>query len=419
MSSVPYLRLFVSLVLFCTAGASSAFSQSNPPRFFKRAAPYYVPRHEKLAQVYRQRVATQAGATPIERQLNQLPPDSQVNQASYEQTNASGASSVSFTGGESDQGGIVHLDENVMPASCDCGACGGMVEPSCGTIGGCGVGGCGAASPCSGCAPCGCAQSMLEHLSIFGGVQGFKGPANRGQGGSFGFHEGLNWGAPLPYFDRYGWAGQVGFRATQSELSGSSFSNETRNQWFLTTGVFRRADFGLQGGVVFDFLSDDWYYDVDVAQLRGELSFALSPLNSIGFWFATNTGDDTQVSNLLTGSITESWATYDLYALKYTGKVSPFSPGVATIMAGFTDQSDGFIHFSSDIALPFNWSIVPAFSYVAADERRGGGANIEEAWNVGISLEWKPWASSCGGCSNYNRPLFDVADNGTMIIHER
>ena len=37
-----------------------------------------------------------------------------------------------------------------------------------------------------------------------------------------------------------------------------------------------------------------------------------------------------------------------------------------------------------------------------------------ESWNVGISLVWTP----CGRnniCTNYSRPLFNVADNGTFI----
>src|SRR5207249_6498611 len=36
-----------------------------------------------------------------------------------------------------------------------------------------------------------------DGLEFFGGVQGFTGLANRGGSGSFGFHEGFNWGLPL------------------------------------------------------------------------------------------------------------------------------------------------------------------------------------------------------------------------------
>jgi hypothetical protein len=37
-----------------------------------------------------------------------------------------------------------------------------------------------------------------------------------------------------------------------------------------------------------------------------------------------------------------------------------------------------------------------------------------ESWNVGVSLVWTPF----GGCkrgTNYYRPLFNVADNGTFV----
>jgi hypothetical protein len=37
-----------------------------------------------------------------------------------------------------------------------------------------------------------------------------------------------------------------------------------------------------------------------------------------------------------------------------------------------------------------------------------------ESWNVGISLVWRPFAPlGCG--PDYARPLFPVADNGTLV----
>ena len=112
----------------------------------------------------------------------------------------------------------------------------------------------------------------LDHLSIFGGVHAMKGSANRGQDGSFGFHEGLNFGTSarniiLP--PSVGW--QVGFQAMQNNLEGASFTGEQRDQYFLTADAFRRGDYGLQGGLVVDYLWDKWYYDLKVAQLRGEI----------------------------------------------------------------------------------------------------------------------------------------------------
>src|SRR5262245_55353592 len=124
-------------------------------------------------------------------------------------------------------------------------------------------------------------------FEVFGGVQGFTGPANRGGSGSFGFHEGFNWGVPLAGFV----SGQLGVNWTQSNFSGSFFTPDSRNQIFFTTGLFRRVDWGFQGGLVFDFLHDEWDYSADLAQIRGELSWLWCGCNEIGFLFAVGVND--------------------------------------------------------------------------------------------------------------------------------
>ena len=141
----------------------------------------------------------------------------------------------------------------------------------------------GSCGECSSClVPCGFIFPA-GNLELFAGVQGFTGPANQSAGGgSFGFNEGLNWGMPIPLFGCLG--GQIGFRATQSNLSGSDASDDTRRQAFVTAGLFRRVDVGLQGGVVVDWLSDGWYRDVDLVNLRMELSWMIDGTHELGFW---------------------------------------------------------------------------------------------------------------------------------------
>ena len=68
---------------------------------------------------------------------------------------------------------------------------------------------------------CRSAFSCRFRLSIvsrpIGGVQGFTGPANRGGSGSFGFHEGFNWGMPISCC----LAGQFGATWTQNNFDGN------------------------------------------------------------------------------------------------------------------------------------------------------------------------------------------------------
>src|SRR5439155_14079823 len=101
------------------------------------------------------------------------------------------------------------------------------------------------------------------------------------------FHEGFNWGIPIAGF----LSGQWGANWTQSNFSGSYFTTDNRNQIFFTAGLFRRVDWGFQGGLVFDYLHDEWDYSADLGQLRGELSWLWCNCNEVGFWFAVGVHD--------------------------------------------------------------------------------------------------------------------------------
>src|SRR5262249_4616006 len=145
---------------------------------------------------------------------------------------------------------------------------------------------CGPVPPCC-LLPC----IPLDNLEFFAGVQGFTGPANRGGSGSFGFHEGFNWGTPVCGFLAWQW----GVNWTQNNFDGNFLTNDQRNQIFLTAGMFRRVDWGLQGGLVVDYFHDEWDYSADLLQLRGELSCLYCGCNEVGFWFTAGVNDSTNL----------------------------------------------------------------------------------------------------------------------------
>jgi len=144
-----------------------------------------------------------------------------------------------------------------------CDSCGGYAEPGCGVAPG---------HPARGLE---CIPLCLPILPIdwcrfefFAGVQGFSGPPNfpaglaatdRAGTGSFGFHQGLNEGRSLLPWLGIDWGAQLGARATQNNGSGAAFTADERHQVFVTGGFFRRVDYGLQMGLVVDYLNDDWY----------------------------------------------------------------------------------------------------------------------------------------------------------------
>lgn len=275
----------------------------------------------------------------------------------------------------------------------------------------CGEGDCGACSSCL--VPCG-AFFPAGNLEIFAGVQGFTGPANsQAGGGSFGFHEGLNWGMPIPLFGCLG--GQVGFRATQSNLSGSDVSNDTRRQAFVTAGLFRRVDVGLQGGVVVDWLSDGWHRDVDLVNLRTELSWMIDSTHELGFWgaFGTKNADDLEPNEQI-----GQWETTDLYAFFYRYNFGDCEPGNARLFAGWSGQGDGLIGADARLPLSATWALETNFTYLIPNEGEGVGFaadHVQESWNVAMSLVWYP-GRRWGQGDPYYRPLFRVADNGTFLM---
>lgn len=279
---------------------------------------------------------------------------------------------------------------------------------------------CGNWNSCGPVAPrCLLPRPPFQGLELFGGVQGFTGPLNRGGSGSFGFHEGFNWG--IPWCGCLAW--QWGVLATQSTFDGNFLTADDRNQFFLTGGLFRRVDWGFQGGLVVDYGHDEWDYTADVVQLRGELSWLLPCRHEIGFWFTAGTNDANNVPlrqpvlrqdeiTFQTGQV--SVEVNNLYAFFYRRQFA--CGGEGRLFGGWTSNQQGLI--GGDVQLPINpcWGLRAGFLYVKPDDEDQAQTPgfAEESWNVGISLVWTPCKrSTCG--PNYCRPLFTVADNGSLV----
>ncbi len=296
--------------------------------------------------------------------------------------------------------------EGEMFANGGCADCGGAVD-SCGTCGTCG-GGC--LIPCP--------VFSFQNIEIFGGVQGFTAEPNRGETGSFGFHYGLNWGAPLRCFFGGAVGAQLGYRGVSSNFSGASFTSDSRHQSFVTGGLFRRVDWGLQGGVVVDFMRDNWYYDLSLAQLRGELSWVYPACHELGFWFASSTRTTVVDSTILQRNqlvtIRETFEPTDLFAFFYRRRFEAIGGGYAKVSAGFSGESDGLIAADFKLPLTPDWALQTGFTYLIPGDDNTRISHVEEAWNVAITVIWYPGGRKAVG-NDYYRPLFDVADNGNFI----
>jgi len=305
-----------------------------------------------------------------------------------------------------------------------------MMEPSFYggiTSSGCGCDECsngldGCADSC--CDPC-CSTVAcfpLSSIELFTGAEAFLNPRFRGvpgraAEGSFGLQQGINWGFLFPFTNS---AAQLGFRATQSNFSGTSFSNESRYQVFATGGIFRRARCGLQIGTVFDYLYDNWYVDMNLYQSRTEISYVWSPQTEFGFLYTGAIGnsvgrarfrDATQGGRIL--QFNECWAGIDTYRFFLRRRSCLGAEWQLNI--GLSDESDAV--FGTDVELPFSehWGAQSSFAYLIPSNNSSPVNSIDEVWNVGISLVWYP-----GGVARRpmrpDRPLFRVADNGSFML---
>lgn len=286
------------------------------------------------------------------------------------------------------------------PAACDCGECTG-----------CGCGCCrGCILPCLG----------LDQIELFAGVQGFTAPLNRGETGSFGFHYGGNWSVPVPWLLSRPIGAQLGYRGTSSNYSGASFSEDTRNQNFITAGLFRRVDWGLQGGVVVDILSEDWYYDtLELTQLRGELSWVFPQCNELGFRFTASTkNNDVESLMMVNGqsqSLIETYEATDLLTMFYRRRFPEAGGGHGRLLAGFTGHGEGLVGTDFNFPLTNKLALRSGFTYLIPKDGSSQNAHRQEAWNIGITLVWYPGRRQARG-NDYFRPLFNVADNGSFIV---
>jgi hypothetical protein len=304
------------------------------------------------------------------------------------------------------QGGESFIHEGLQGGGACCDPC----MPNC-----CGQwNNCGPVSPC-----CLLPPLAWDNFEIFGGVQGFTGPLNRGGSGSFGFHEGFNWGIPVCGCVAWQW----GVNWTQNNLDGSFVSADDRNQIFLTAGFYRRVDWGLQGGLVVDYLHEECDYEIDLVQLRGELSWLFCGTEDIGVWFTAGVNDEEpfplrRATFGTTGAAFTTTTTgvevNDMFAFFYRRQLA--CGGNARVFGGFTGSDQGLV--GAEILLPINpcLSLRSNFLYVVPNHRDSSESSdfLEETWNVGISLVWTRCPRSLCS-SNYSRPLFTVADNGSFI----
>jgi len=288
---------------------------------------------------------------------------------------------------------------------------------------------------CDACNPCDSEPTLLPRIrfnwcryEFFAGVQGHTGPLNhiainspngsdQTGSGSFGFYEGFNRGKSMDQLLGLDIATQIGVRGTQNNLSGTAFTTDTRHQVFVTAGFFRRVDYGVQYGLVLDYMNQDWYFQSNSLQLRGELSWRSRECDTYGFQFMGGVREETTTASIIdeTGSPLSTQIGIkptDQYRFFYRRPLA--RNGQYDLMVGWTDNQDGLLGACFNLPLNHHCSLSSGATYLIPYEGTNTGGYAEENWNISMGLVYRPGGPR--GCGRYCKPLFDVADNGTFML---
>jgi len=258
------------------------------------------------------------------------------------------------------------------------------------------------------------------------GVTSFTNPTNLGIAGNYGVNEYLNWA--MPFWNAFGIGWQLGargvqtnFQSTTLNVGGTPFTVGSRDQVFVTTGFFTRAfeGRGLQGGAVYDYLSDGWFQDINVAQIRSEVSYVWG-YHEIGYWGAHNVTEQLGIftprqSTQLTGTSLDFYTAF--YRLHF-GDANEWR-----VWGGASGNGDGLVGSSMRAPMSRSLALEGTFTYlipkqterVSIDSIGTTATYGPAAWNVSVNLVYYPAGRSRRSLASPYRPLFDVADNGSMI----
>ncbi len=306
--------------------------------------------------------------------------------------------------------------------SCGVGGCGGS--------GGCGIGQCGIGSGYFSGSQCGrptcfescvmgCLSRVFRNAELIAGAQAFRSSNFSIDGtnvddSSFGLYGGINLGVPLRRLTFGLFSGQIGVRSSQSEFDGDFFSIDNRDQLFLTAGLFRRVDYGVQIGVAVDFLNEEWFVETELSQLRGDIGWACPGGNSFGFRFAAGLDDD-ETNGIFNGANFDGLLAQVIDNYRFYYRFGAQNGGFCDAFVGWTDDSHAVLGLDLDMPISGRWGMQGGFTYfLPEDSPPELPISTQDAWNVFLGLTIRP--QGAGWYRNYDRPLFNVADNGTFVF---
>ncbi len=303
-------------------------------------------------------------------------------------------------------------DDSVIPASCELGSnC-----SDCSDSNACGSN-CGTKPMKLNCSSCDCGN-WLQNTTAFSGVEAFKTSGDLDYPNQAGFVSGLNTGFRLGNSKL---RGQVGgsFGVYDLKGRGTAAPNQTDNQGFLTTGVFKRSSIcdgeRLSWGLVYDQLWNHQYgilaEDIYLGQFRGIAGVALNQTNEVGFWGTAHTNSFNARFNTLQA--------INQYNLFWSHN---FAYGARSMVyAGLADKSSaGSWTTGTQLSAPMSQrvSLYGNSAFMFPSSSNGLLGSTELLWSVSCGMSFS------FGCKTVSRnisgdcgmPLLPVANNGTFMV---
>ncbi len=265
---------------------------------------------------------------------------------------------------------------------------------------------------------------MLDNLTFFGGVTGFRGELDGPEKGNFGVMEGFNWSGPAT--PQCTVSAQFGLRAVQSNLYGSTMNDDfdyrksIRSQYFVTAGVFKRdLCQTVQVGAAYDWCFDDFYGKITLQQIRVEAALRTFSNLEYGFqgafgttkerndWISWQAGDVPPFSG-------ESYYMAQNCFLLF-GRKHFCNGGLAEVRIGATDYGDLIVGGLGEFPLSDRLTVNGAFSMLCPKEGNNVNGWRRETWEISVGMVYYFRGGACSKPCNPCRPMFEVANNGSFF----
>jgi hypothetical protein len=249
-------------------------------------------------------------------------------------------------------------------------------------------------------------MGLFDNVSLFSESTAFKTGLSGGRG-SLGLSEGINWSAAVT--PQGAVTAQYGVRAVQGDL----FNSPTRNQLFMTAGLFKRFNFAsVQGGVAVDWLRDHTQYGtINLRQMRCELSTRALGSLECGFIGGFNVFQDRPAIGY--GGSREIVDVHDYYLLfirKHLG-----NGGQMELRCGSTARGDFTMSALGEAAITDRLAVNGGITMLAPSGGQRMDGNHREIWSLSLGVVLYFRGGAVFRQMNSYRPMFDVAGNNSFF----